>query len=641
MKPLFTLFLFCFFVINSAQKSTADSLLLILKKTKNPEHITKFQNEISEAYKSVDAALMKKYAVLALHSSGKTNNTVQRAWALQNIGISYIIISDYDKALQHLNDSEALLSRQNSLSKDSKQILAKTLGSKGMVFSEQNKYAEALKYDLQAMKIYEELKNSVQLSKIYNNIGVIYNSIEDHPLALKYFLRANQLQKAQQSPAAAVSSSNIGLIYLNQNRKNEAQKYFEESLLLFEKSPDPRGLGELYNNYSRLYISENKYTDAKAVLLKAENTLESIQDQFGLSDTYLLLAEICFEENNLVKSFEFANKSLEMSRKLDFPETKMKAEKLLSEIYDKQGNQKMALVHLKNYDLEKDKLETVENEQLRLKTELNFEYEKSELEKKEMKTRGKLLLVIIAVVLISLFCGLFFYHRNKEREKTVQLQKQLAEFEHKALHLQMNPHFVFNCLAAISSFIMQNGKEDAIKYLSKFSKLMRLTLEFSKESAIPIDKEIEALQNYLELEQLRFSQKFDFSIHKSQEIEDDTAIPALLLQPYVENAIIHGVAPKESRGFIKIDFMLKADYLICTIEDNGIGIETSQKMKENMMQVHKSMALEISKKRLETLEELENKKVILTVSELKNDDGTAKGTLIILELPLKFIKNDL
>jgi len=165
MKPLFTLFLFCFFVINSAQKSTADSLLLILKKTKNPEHITKFQNEISEAYKSVDPALMKKYAVLALHSSEKTNNTVQRAWALQNIGISYIIISDYDKALQHLNDSEALLSRQNSLSKDSKQILAKTLGSKGMVFSEQNKYAEALKYDLQAMKMYEELKNSIQLSK--------------------------------------------------------------------------------------------------------------------------------------------------------------------------------------------------------------------------------------------------------------------------------------------------------------------------------------------------------------------------------------------------------------------------------------------------------------------------------------------
>lgn len=641
MKPLFTLFLFCFFVINSAQKSTADSLLLILKKTKNPEHITKVQNEISEAYKSVDAALMKKYAILALHSSEKTNNTVQRAWALQNIGISYIIISDYDKALQYLNDSEALLSRQSSLSKDSKQILAKTLGSKGMVFSEQNKYAEALKYDLEAMKIYEELKNSVQLSKIYNNIGVIYNSIGDHPLALKYFLRANQLQKAQQSPAAAVSSSNIGLIYLNQHLKNEARKYFEESLLFFEKSPDPRGLGELYNNYSRLYISENKYTDAKVVLLKAENTFQSIQDQFGLSDTYLLLAEIYFEENNLVKSFEFANKSLGMSRKLDFPETKMKAEKLLSEIYDKQGNQKMALVHLKNYDLEKDKLETIENEQLRLKTELNFEYEKSELEKKEMKTRGKLLLVIIAVVLISLFCGLFFYHRNKEREKTVQLQKQLAEFEHKALHLQMNPHFVFNCLAAISSFIMQNGKEDAIKYLSKFSKLMRLTLEFSKESAIPIDKEIEALQNYLELEQLRFSQKFDFSIHKSQEIEDDTAIPALLLQPYVENAIIHGVAPNESRGFIKIDFMLKADYLICTIEDNGIGIETSQKMKENMVQVHKSMALEISKKRLETLEELENKKVILNVSELKNDDGTAKGTLIILELPLKFIKNDL
>lgn len=582
---------------------------------------------------------MQKFAKLALMTSKKSNNDIQKAKAYQNIGISYIILSDYDKAIQNFDASEQILIKQKNPSKEAQEILAKTLGSKGIAFSEKNNYAKALEYDFRAVKIYEDLENKLQLSKIYNNIGVIYNSIDDGKKALQYFLKANQLQKQDNNPAVAVSASNIGLIYLKQNQKAKAKQYFDESLKAFEIHPNPRGLGELYNNYSRYYIAENQYDLAKEFLLKAEGTFKSIEDQFGLSDTYLLLGDIYFKENNPEKSLEFARKSLEMAKELDLPETRMKSEKLLSDIYDKQGNQELALQHLRNYNIEKDNLEKIINEQQRLKTELDFHYEKEQLEKKETEMREKLLVILGFVVLAFVLVGLFFYFRNKEREKTLMLQKQLAEFEHKALHLQMNPHFVFNCLASISSFIMQNGKEDAMKYLSKFSKLMRLTLEFSKESAIPIDKEIEALQNYLELEQLRFNQKFDFKINKDSEIEDDTAIPSLLLQPYVENAIIHGVAPKEGKGFIKIDFTQKDEQLICVIEDDGVGIDTSRELKKNSVNVHQSMALDISKKRLKTLEELENKKVNLKIEELKDENNNSRGTRITLELPLNYIND--
>lgn len=586
---------------------------------------------------------MQKYAKLALITARKNNNNnnnkIQEAKAYQNIGISYIILSDYDKAIQNFDASEQILIKQKNPSKEAQEILAKTLGSKGIAFSEKNNYAKALEYDFRAVKIYEDLENKLQLSKIYNNIGVIYNSIDDGKKALQYFLKANQLQKQDNNPAVAVSASNIGLIYLKQNQKAKAKQYFDESLKAFEIHPNPRGLGELYNNYSRYYIAENQYDLAKEFLLKAEETFKSIEDKFGLSDTYLLLGEIYFKKNNPEKSLEFASKSLEMAKELELPETRMKSEKLLSDIYDKQGNQELALQHLRNYNIEKDNLEKIINEQQRLKTELDFHYEKEQLEKKETEMRAKLLVILGFVVLAFVLVGLFFYFRNKEREKTLMLQKQLAEFEHKALHLQMNPHFVFNCLASISSFIMQNGKEDAMKYLSKFSKLMRLTLEFSKESSIPIDKEIEALQNYLELEQLRFNQKFDFKINKDSEIEDDTAIPSLLLQPYVENAIIHGVAPKEGRGFIKIDFTQKDEQLICVIEDDGVGIETSRELKKNSVNIHQSMALDISKKRLKTLEELENKKVNLKIEELKDENNNSRGTRITLELPLNYIND--
>ncbi|MBP6576132.1 MAG: tetratricopeptide repeat protein [Chryseobacterium sp.] len=639
MKPLFSLFLFCFFVINSAQKSAPDSLLSILYQTNDLDKIIQLQNQISEAYQSSDPSKMQKFAKLALMTSKKSNNDIQKAKAYQNIGISYIILSDYDKAIQNFDASEQILIKQKNPSKEAQEILAKTLGSKGIAFSEKNNYAKALEYDFRAVKIYEDLENKLQLSKIYNNIGVIYNSIDDGKKALQYFLKANQLQKQDNNPAVAVSASNIGLIYLKQNQKAKAKQYFDESLKAFEIHPNPRGLGELYNNYSRYYIAENQYDLAKEFLLKAEGTFKSIEDQFGLSDTYLLLGDIYFKENNPEKSLEFARKSLEMAKELELPETRMKSEKLLSDIYDKQGNQELALQHLRNYNIEKDNLEKIINEQQRLKTELDFHYEKEQLEKKETEMREKLLVILGFVVLAFVLVGLFFYFRNKEREKTLMLQKQLAEFEHKALHLQMNPHFVFNCLASISSFIMQNGKEDAMKYLSKFSKLMRLTLEFSKESAIPIDKEIEALQNYLELEQLRFNQKFDFKINKDSEIEDDTAIPSLLLQPYVENAIIHGVAPKEGKGFIKIDFTQKDEQLICVIEDDGVGIDTSRELKKNSVNVHQSMALDISKKRLKTLEELENKKVNLKIEELKDENNNSRGTRITLELPLNYIND--
>ena len=221
-------------------------------------------------------------------------------------------------------------------------------------------------------------------------------------------------------------------------------------------------------------------------------------------------------------------------------------------------------------------------------------------------------------------------------KKTLTLQKELAEYEQKALHLQMNPHFVFNCLGSISSFIVQNGTDSAIKYLSKFSKLMRLTLEYSKETLIPIDKEIEGLQNYLELEQLRFNNKFSFTISKSSEIEDDVALPPLLLQPFIENAIIHGVIPKKENGKIEVTFTIEKESLVCTIEDNGVGFEQSKFAKEKSVVAHKSMALDIIKKRLELMETSTSGKANVEIKELKNDKNDAVGTKVTLQIPLQY-----
>jgi len=631
------LFLLVFPAIFISAQSAADSLLGVLKREKNPQNIPVLQNQISDAYKTSDPKKMQELATQALNNSKKQKNLYQESIAYQNLGISFLIFGDYEKALQNLGLSEKSLLKLDSDKKEIKEALAKTYGSKGIIYSEQNNYAEALENELQALKIYEETKNELQISKLYNNIGVIYKSIDDKKNALKYLLKANQVSKKIDSQTFAASASNIGCIYLNQGQLDKAKTYFDESLRSYQKNPNPRGLGELYNNYAQLYDQRKEPEIAKDNLKKAETEFLSIDDQFGLSETYSFLAQIYFDENDLERSLEFANKSLELAKELELTETTMNAEKLLSKIYDKKGDQQLALLHLKNYDIEKEKFDVVRNEQRRLKTELNFRYEKEQLEKRENASRERLKWLFLIAIAGMVLLGIFFYYRNREKQKTILLQKQLAEFEHKALHLQMNPHFVFNCLAAISAFVMQNGKDEAIRYLSKFSKLMRLTLEFSEESSITIDKEIEALKNYLELEQLRFNHKFEFKISKDPKIEDDASIPSLLLQPYVENAIIHGVVPKNGKGFIHIDFRQIGENLICIINDNGVGIEQSKMNKTNFVNAHKSMAMEISQKRLETLEQLENKKIALTINELKEGEMVL-GTQVMIQLPLEYIK---
>ena len=624
-------------ILISAQ-SAVDSLLLVLKNEKNVSNIPALQNQISDAYKHSDDEQMQKFALQALKNSKQQKNIYQEAVSYQNIGVSFLILGEYDRALQNFNTSEKILLKISSDKREIKETLAKNFGSQGIIYSEQNNYAKALEKDFLALKLYEETQNELQISKLNNNIGVIYKSIDDKEKALGYLLKAHQISKKGDFVTFAASASNIGLIYLYQNKLDKAKKYFDESLKIYKEHPNPRNLGELYNNYSQYYSNKNQPDEAEVYLKKAEQEFLSIDDKFGLSDTYLFFAQIYSDRNNLEKSFQFAEKSLDFATELELTETKMNAEKLLSQIYDKQGNQKLALLHLKNYDVEKENFDIVKNEQQRLKTELAFQYEKQQLEKRENANRERLKWIFAFTILGVLLLGLFFYYRNKEKQKTILLQKQLAEFEHKALHLQMNPHFVFNCLAAISAFVMQNGKDEAIRYLAKFSKLMRLTLEFSQESMITIDKEIEALQNYLELEQLRFNDKFDFNISKESNIEDDTVIPSLLLQPYVENAIIHGVVPKNSKGLIDITFRQIENQLICIIVDNGVGIEQSKKNKINFLNAHKSMAMEISKKRLETLEQLEHKKNELSITELR-DGKNILGTQILIKLPLEYIKN--
>ncbi len=631
-----------------AQNQKIDSLKKVLDKTQIDLEKTALLNEISDLYKSENPVYTKEFAEKALSLSKKINHIKEEGRAYINLGNYSIISGDYQKALEYFRLAKELFEENGSFNKYPRE-LARVYGSIGIVFSEQSSYAKALEYHLKALKLYETQNDKQTLSRIYNNIGIVYKAQKEDLKALKYFIRAQNLQDSLNDPTIGITITNIGNIYLAQKDYSKAYEYYKKAEIQFQKNLNYRGLGELYNNLGLYYQQTDKKQNAIDSWNKAIYTFNQIEDKFGVSDTYYLLGQFYFSEKNYQKAIDYTQKANLLAKELSLLEMLTLSEKQLRDIYEASGNYQLALQHGKIYDEFKDSLINYQNIRKAIQSEMDFEFDKKEALHKEQqqkqeavfteKSKRYQLQFIFGALLLMLCLGLtFLFYNRYQLKKTLTLQKNLAEYEQKALHLQMNPHFVFNCLGSISSFIVQNGNDSAIKYLAKFSKLMRLTLEYSKESLIPVDKEIEGLQNYLELEQHRFNKAFYFSIVKNKNIEDDLALPPLLIQPFVENAIIHGIIPKKEYGFLSVDFSVDENHLICTIIDNGVGIETSKKLKEQSVSVHKSMALEIIEKRLKMIENSTSKPSTLKIEELKDFSGNALGTKVTLLLPIQYLK---
>ena len=215
------------------------------------------------------------------------------------------------------------------------------------------------------------------------------------------------------------------------------------------------------------------------------------------------------------------------------------------------------------------------------------------------------------------------------------LQQRASELEMQALRSQMNPHFIFNSLNSINRFILQNNKAAASEYLTKFSRLVRLILQNSQAALIPLESELESLQLYLELEAVRFNHHFEFKIN----VEDDLDIgilkvPPLIIQPYAENAIWHGLMHKEEKGLLLVKLYEEQDVLYCKITDDGIGRQRAAEMKSKSANTHKSMGMRITAERIAILQQKKQLDTYVTITDLVLPDGNAAGTEVLLKIPV-------
>lgn len=246
-----------------------------------------------------------------------------------------------------------------------------------------------------------------------------------------------------------------------------------------------------------------------------------------------------------------------------------------------------------------------------------------------------LLSAITALFFVGLLIMLWIKRIKLKEKQKAEIEKRIANLELQALRAQMNPHFLFNTIASIQYYITANDSDSALRYLSKFAKLVRAIMENSKSTRITIAEELRVLSLYLELESLRFKNKFTYKIQVDQRIDqafDD--IPPMLIQPYIENAINHGIVNKQGKGHIEVGMQKENEFLVCTITDDGIGRKKSAEIKSQKPANHKSMGMNITQNRLEIINKMYNSPYNVEVTDL-TENGVAKGTQVKIYIPLQ------
>jgi len=239
-----------------------------------------------------------------------------------------------------------------------------------------------------------------------------------------------------------------------------------------------------------------------------------------------------------------------------------------------------------------------------------------------------ILVFILTVVLFS-----FFRIRLRELKKRNRIETELNRFRQQALSAQMNPHFIYNSLNSVQSYILRNEREKSSEYLSRLGNLMRRILDNSQYPAITLKEELEALNLYVQMEQVRFQDNFEFLLDVDEKVNlDEVNVPPLIIQPYVENAIHHGLRMKQGKRILKVQVFRKDQHLCIHIKDNGIGRKRAERMNKQKATQHKSYGTEITSKRLLLYSELYHKDIRIAIVDLTDENGEAAGTGVEIEV---------
>lgn len=600
-------------------------------------------------YMPTDIAKSIDFVARSISELESSGNKKELAKSLTTLGEIYLYHKQYDLAVDNFNDAlEA-----------NKTIPTLLLLARTHILNKAYKDAENV---LQPIK---DVRNMLpeQRVALYELLGDAKSVKNFTKAAIDYYNAGLQVAtKNQMTSKMTDLNSKIADAYAQSNQLLEAEVYYDNSVQLANQLAPKRALQEK-EKVADFYNKKSEYSEEIAIRKNSLEELGRLNDSnlkgqdISLGDTITRqrinykIANAYIAQDKYNEAIPYLERSIVEADSDDDLVVQKDATRKLSEVYEYKGDYNKALETYQAYVTLVDTLYIRKEQEISRAARFNREIATTQsritgLEQERELTQSKYDLAVTEQelaeetykrqrwIIYSLILGLFLtglaaflFYRSNQQQK---LANNLLAL--KSLRSQMNPHFIFNALNSVNNFISKSDERSANRYLSDFSKLMRSVLENSEEDFIPLTKELELLELYVKLEHSRFPEKFDYRIDVDNKIDVASfQIPPMLLQPYIENAIWHGLRYKEEKGLLEIKLIPKGnDVVEISISDNGIGRAKSAELKTKNQQRQKSKGMGIIKQRVAILNDMYTDKVDVEISDLKSD-GTGTKVLFTIK----------
>lgn len=666
----------------SAEATLIDSLLKVLANMPDDTNKVKALSTLSRNYYLVQVSEGFRRGNEALALAEKLGWKKGIAMAYSAIGSNYWSSYEYVKAGEYFLRS---LKIEEELG--SKPDIARDLHAIGTIYGSQKDKSKAIEYLEKSLTLFMSTGNFLSAYGCNLNIGDLYGDQNNLKKAWEYYKNALEISRANHFKREYALALNVfSRTFTSQHDYAHAVVYADSSIKVFEQLGRNFDLARQYAYTAEMLWCFDYYSKALIYFQKAIKTylpeknkiyvetygswyasIGKIQIILYKKDRRTDNASSLIVLNKAISNFERGLSICKAASSWRYSED---INEQLSEAYSMQGKYKEALHHLKMSSIYKDSIAGSEKSGEMTKLELEYLYNKKKdsinytdslhaakmndainhekLDK--LAIMQKWLYSVIAFVLLALVLSYFlFRYRTKhlslanellkeQTEKKLQeadLNKRINDLSFSVLRSQMNPHFIFNVLNTIQSFVMLKDKKTVSDYLGKFSEMMRKFLETNNQRLITLQEEIDILRLYLDLEKARFGESLLISQEVDPELEiSEIQVPPFIIQPYAENAIKHGLFHKEGekRLDIRINKSTPTNEIEIVIDDNGIGREKSEDINKSR-ESHFSFANDANNKRIELINNLYNKKATIRIKDKTNPDSSPSGTTVIINLP--------
>jgi tetratricopeptide (TPR) repeat protein len=558
-------------------------------------------------------------------------------------GVNYRNISKYQESLVLFNQASKASQKLNNLD-----LYIYSLNMIGVNYRRMDEVRLALDNHKQALALAEKIEKKTEgilrsIAISQNSIGNIYLSLKQYDLAKGQFLKSIVIERSIGNKLGlAINHQNLGFIDEASNNLEEALLNYKSSLKYNEEIDSDLGRIICKNSIGQVLIKMGRASEGLKSILPSLKLSEDLGDKY-----YMTMAQINLGWAQIsLKQYKEAEinltNGLKMAIENNYKTSASEAYEHLATLYERKGEYEKALQNLKLKQLYGEKVLNEENLRYTQELILKYDSEKKEnqialLEKENEIVNYRLLasqrwLIFGAAFLLLLSILGFIWYRQSQ----LKSEKKVLMIEQQMMRSQMNPHFLFNSLNSIKLYIINNEKENAIYYLNKFSKLIRAILSNSQEKEISLKEELETMELYVNIESIRFNEKLNYEVIIADNIDTESIkIPSLILQPFIENSIWHGLSNKDGEKHLKLFVNRIGDELRFEIVDNGIGRALAQKIKETKVSKQTSIGLKLTKERLENFAKNLNKSMTMEFEDLMDSQNRPLGTKAIITLPIK------